>query len=199
MSDNNTETRLTDSFIFSMTKLVNIFERKDLYLKEHSSRVCGIAMNIVKFSEETYPGINELEIAGKLHDIGNIGVRKSILHKLERLTDDEISHIREHPLIAQEILKPIEPLRSVIKIIVAHHERFDGMGYPLRLKGEEIPVGARILAIADSFDAMISARPYRPPMSHESAALEIKKNLGTQFDPVWGKVFLDHFYSVSKE
>lgn len=186
---------LQDLFISSMTSLVNALEAKDPYTKGHSLRVCDM---VVKMTEHRY-GVSlearEVELAGKLHDIGKVGVREMILNKPGPLTDEELNHMKKHPVIGERILMPLEKLKSIAKVVRHHHERFDGKGYPDGLKGEEIPVGSRILAIADSYDAMTSARPYRPPMIPESAAEEIKKNLGTQFDPQFGEIFLGLFYS----
>lgn len=189
--------KLQDVFISSMTSLINTLEAKDPYTKGHSLRVSDMAVKITEHILGVSPGAREVELAGNLHDIGKVGVREMILNKPGSLTDEEFECIKEHPIIGERILMPIEKIKSVAKVVRHHHERFDGKGYPDGLKGEEIPEGSRILAIVDSYDAMTSARPYRPPMKSEKAAEEIKKNLGTQFDPQWGEIFLELFYSGS--
>lgn len=160
-------------------------------------RVCDIVLKIIEHSFDIRMNKKELEIAAQLHDIGKVGVREEILRKPDRLTDEEYGEIKEHCTIAEKILAPITKLKSIIKIIRYHHERYDGKGYPDKLKGDEIPDGSKIMAIADSFDAMTSNRPYRKSMGPESAAREIERNLGTQFDPKWGGFFLDLFKTGS--
>lgn len=187
--------KLQDLFISSMTSLINALEAKDPYTKGHSLRVYNMAVKIAEHRYGVSPEAREVEVAGKLHDIGKVGVREIILNKPGRLTEEEFNHIKEHPVIGERILMPIEKLKSVAKVVRHHHERFDGKGYPDGLTGEEIPVSSRILTIADGYDAMTSLRPYRPPMAPESAAEEIKNNLGTQFDPQFGEIFLELFYS----
>ncbi|MEA2122368.1 MAG: Cyclic di-GMP phosphodiesterase response regulator RpfG [Dehalococcoides mccartyi] len=118
-----------------------------------------------------------------------------MLHKADKLSVDEYNHIKTHTIIAGNILASAEKFKPIISIIRHHHERFDGQGYPDGLKGEAIPEGSRILAIADTYDAMTSDRPYRKALSCEEAAEEIKKNLGSQFCPEFGNLFLDLFYS----
>ena len=186
---------LQDLFISSMTSLVNTLEAKDPYTKGHSLRVCEISVKIAEHIYGVSKESREVELAGKLHDIGKVGVREVVLDKPGRLTEEEFYHIKEHPVIGERILIPIDRLKPITKVIRHHHERFNGTGYPDGLTGEEIPLGSRILTIADSYDAMISARPYRPSMAPENAAEEIKKCLGTQYDPQFGEVFLELHYS----
>jgi putative nucleotidyltransferase with HDIG domain len=182
-----------DLFNSSMTSLVNALETKDPYTAGHSIRVSDLAGKIAEYRYGLSPEVKEVQIAGKLHDIGKVGTQERILHKPEKLTEEELTHIKEHPLIAEKILAPFEKLRSVSRVIRHHHERFDGKGYPDGLAGEDIPELSRILAIADSYDAMTSARPYCAAMKAEKAIGEIKKSLGTQFDPKIGKIFIKLF------
>ncbi|MCL5074182.1 MAG: HD domain-containing protein [Chloroflexi bacterium] len=189
--------KLQDLFIASMASLVKALEAKDRYTQGHSLRVSDIAVKMAEHIWGVSPEANEVGLAGKLHDIGKVGIREMILNKPARLADEEFEHIKAHPLIGERILAPIEKLKPVAKVIAHHHERYDGKGYPASLGGEGIPVGSRILALADSYDAMTSARPYRPPKSAEEAAKEIRNNLGRQFDPRWGEIFLELFYSGS--
>jgi HD-GYP domain-containing protein (c-di-GMP phosphodiesterase class II) len=135
----------------------------------------------------------EIEIirdACKLHDIGKIGIKDSILLKPGKLTEEEWVEIKKHPILGAEIIKPLTFLSDVAVLIEQDHERWDGKGYPSGLKGEDIAVGARIIAIADAYDAMISGRPYQKAMTKEEAMAEIQKNAGTQFDPQAVEVFL---------
>jgi PAS domain S-box-containing protein len=189
--------KLQDLFVSSMTSLVNTLEAKDPYTNGHSLRVCDMAVKMAEHKYGVSPKVREVELSSKLHDIGKIGIRETILNKPGKLTDEEFNHIKEHTIIGEKILLPIEKLKPVAKAGKHHHERFDGTGYPDGLKGEEIPETSRIIAIADTYDAMTSARPYRPAMKPEKAAEEIKKNIGTQLDPQWGEIFLALFYSGS--
>lgn len=131
-----------------------------------------------------------LKIGGLFHDIGKIGVSDSILLKQGKLTDEEYLEIKKHPLIGAQILSTATIFEDIIPIVKHHHERFDGKGYPSNLKGDQIPYLARITAIADAYDAMTSKRPYRDPLDINIVKNEINKNLGIQFDPEIGKVFL---------
>jgi HD-GYP domain-containing protein (c-di-GMP phosphodiesterase class II) len=130
-----------------------------------------------------------LERAAILHDIGKIGIDLSLLHKEGKLTPKDIKELQQHPLIGMHILEPIEFLHDVRVCIGQHHERFDGMGYPNRIKKDELLIEARILSIADSFDAMTSDRPYRKALPLDCAINELHDNAGTQFDPVLVNVF----------
>ena len=135
--------------------------------------------------------IRRLKIGGLFHDVGKIGVPDSILQKNAKLTDDEYSQIKNHPTIGAHILSTASIFQDIIPIVKHHHERYDGNGYPSRLKGEEIPYLSRIAAIADSFDAMTSRRVYRDSLPMDIVIYEIEKNKGTQFDPQIADAFLD--------
>ncbi|MBS3995591.1 MAG: PAS domain S-box protein [Alkaliphilus sp.] len=164
--------------------------------KEHSKRVSmfseeiGIAYNLSKDE------IKNLKVAGELHDIGKIAVDDSILNKIEKLTEEEWKEIKKHPETGFRIISTTNEYINISETICTHHERWDGKGYPNGLKGEEIPLEARIVAIADAYDAMTSQRPYREPLSREEAAEELKRNAGTQFDPAIVKVFLEKVLDV---
>ena len=131
-----------------------------------------------------------------LHDIGKIGIPDAVLNKPERLTDEEWEIMKEHPAIGAEILSKSSMLSGLIDIVLHHHERFDGKGYPDGLKGAEISVGARIIAICDSIDAMTSTRRYRKALGFDICYQEIEKNLGKMYDPVIGRFVLDNWDKV---
>lgn len=183
--------KLNILFLSSLTCIVNTVEFKDPYTKGHSMRVTDISKTFV---EQTYGQtqlLNEVEIAGKLHDVGKIGIRDSILNKPGRLTTEEYEQMKLHPVITEQILSPMAKLKNIIATAKHHHERYDGQGYPDGLQGEEIPLGARILALADTYDAVTSERPYRKALTRERAMAEIRNNLGTHFDPELGNKFID--------
>ena len=137
-------------------------------------------------------GLNRMmHIASHLHDIGKIGIPDSILLKPAKLTDEEYSQIKNHPSIGAHILGSAAIFQDIIPIVKHHHERYDGNGYPSKLKGEEIPYLARIAAVADTFDAMTSRRSYRGPIDVEHVKEEIKRCEGTQFDPQIAEVFIE--------
>ena len=175
----------------SMEMLCNLLEARDNYTDGHSKRVCDIA---VKLYEQRY-GVTEVLLdvqwAAKLHDIGKICIPDSIVQKPGKLTSDEYETIKQHSRLAGEIIRPLDPGSRIWPIIRHHHERFDGTGYPDKLKEEHIPDGSRVIAIADAFDAMRSSRPYRETMRFEQCIEEIQNNAGTQFDPKWVDIFLE--------
>lgn len=154
-------------------------EREELHSRRVSS-ICEVMAKEIGMEERD---IKELMTAGLLHDIGKIAIDGYILNKLGPLNEDEWRDIRRHPEIGYRILGSVNDLSDIANCVLAHHERWDGTGYPQRLKGEEIPLQARIIALADSFDAMISERPYGRVRSQEEAVEELRKNAGTQFDP----------------
>ncbi|MFQ5900122.1 MAG: HD-GYP domain-containing protein [Thermodesulfobacteriota bacterium] len=159
-------------------------DAKDDYTKGHSSRVSKYCVTIAKemgFPEEELEGI---EIAGFLHDIGKIVIDKGIINKPSRLTKDERVEINQHPLVSYEILSKVKfPWKNIPLNVRYHHEKIDGTGYPDKLKGTEIPIGAKIMALADAFDAMTTDRPYRKKLTLEKAIKEVEMSLGRQFDP----------------
>jgi len=161
----------------------NAIDAKSPWTKGHSERVTMYAMKIAGEMGIDEDGLNDLRIGGLLHDIGKIGTYDVILDKPSRLTDEEFSVVRMHPVNGERIIKPIKGLAGILPIIRSHHERYDGKGYPDGLKGEDIPLLARILCVADSYDSMTSDRPYRPSPGREYAIMEIKRCSGTQFDP----------------
>ena len=134
--------------------------------------------------------INNLQYAAMLHDLGKIGIPDKILHKKGKLSQAEYQKIKSHPLIGAEIVRDIHFLKDVVPMIMYHHERFDGFGYSAGLRGKEIPLGARIIAIADVYQALVSDRPYRKAYSKKDALQIIQEGAGTQFDPNIVEAFL---------
>jgi putative nucleotidyltransferase with HDIG domain len=178
-----------------ISALSNALDSRDSYTSGHSQNVSIYATNIAMKMKLSQDLIEAIRIGGLLHDIGKIGVPESILLKPGKLSEDEFAIIKTHPNIGYEMIKHVKEFhdKGILDIVMYHHERYDGKGYPKGLKGEEIPLAARIMGVADSFDAMTSKRVYSQKMSIKDALLEIKKNKGTQFDPEVADVFLSLF------
>lgn len=166
-------------FIESVT---NMLEIRDTYTKGHSNRVADYAELIAKEMGLSNDMIDKVHFAGHLHDIGKIGIPDSILKKCGKLTDIEFDIIKSHSIMGYNILKNIAGFSEFSSIVRHHHERWDGLGYPDNLKGEEIPLKSRILSVADAFDAMTSNRVYRRSLSIEESVDELLKNSWKQFD-----------------
>ena len=178
-------------FLSTVKSLASAIDAKDEYTRHHSTRVTDFSMKIAAkmgFSEKE---IGDLELAALLHDVGKIAVPESILNKPGKLTKEEFEVIKEHPVRGEAILSPVIELKEISRVVRAHHERYDGTGYPDRLKGREIPLGARIMTIADTYDSITSERPYRKAASHRYAVKEIIACSGTQFDPEVVENFLE--------
>lgn len=173
--------------------LISALEARDEYTKGHSLRVQIFSSKIARAMGLSPKEIKEIELSAILHDIGKIGIPDSILRKPDKLTDEEYEIIKKHPTIGYNILSSIEGLENILDGIKYHHERFDGKGYPEGLKGKEIPLVARIIAIADTLDAMTSDRPYRKGLPIEYALEEIKKCKNSQLDPEIVDAFLNSF------
>ena len=187
----DTYEQLEKSYMESIEVLRQTVDAKDPYTRGHSDRVSEYSVLIGKKLGLGEKDIRTLRIGGLFHDIGKIGVPDNILLKPGKLTDDEYSEIKNHPSIGAHILSTATIFSDLIPIVKHHHERYDGFGYPSKLKGNEIPYLARIAAVADTYDAMTSKRPYRDALSLDFVKEEIKKCSGTQFDPEIAKVFLD--------
>ncbi|MDY0268360.1 HD domain-containing phosphohydrolase [Trichloromonas sp.] len=179
-----------NTYLNTVQALVSAIEASDAYTHGHSERVTRISLALGRRLSLPPERLKRLEQAAILHDIGKIGIDRELLHKKGDLTDQNVQALHQHPLIGVKILEPIQFLKDVRKIIAQHHERYDGKGYPNHLKGDEILMEARILTVADTFDAMISDRPYREALSFAAAVEEIRNNTGTQFDPVVAETFL---------
>jgi HD-GYP domain-containing protein (c-di-GMP phosphodiesterase class II) len=175
--------------------LVEALEAKDPYIKEHLRAVSGLALRIG--SEISLPGeqMEALTSGALLHDVGKIGIPDRILQKSGRLTEEEYAEIKRHPLLGVSILTPATELASALPVVRHHHERFDGKGYPDGLRGEDIPLIARIVSVADAFDSMIRDRPYGYGISRKAALREIEENAGTQFDPLIVRALLEIVYA----
>ena len=178
--------------------IISTLEARDPYTSHHSSRVAEMTekicdlLNLTEEEKETY------HIAVHLHDIGKIGIRDSVLLKEGKLSDEEWEIMKSHSVQGYNILKNVKSFEEVAKIVRSHHERFDGKGYPDGLKGEVIPFGARIIAVADSIDAMISDRPYRKGMNPKFCKEQIKKNIGIMYDPQIAACVIEHWVEVLK-
>lgn len=170
-------------FLNVLQVMAKVLEAKDPYTKFHSENVARYARQIARKFGYTGEALELIQIAGILHDFGKIGVTEGVLNKPGALSSPELQAVRRHPLIASTILEPIEELSTIIADIRHHHERYDGRGYPDGLDSEDIPLGARILCVADAFDAMTSARPYHEARSEEEAREELRRCAGSQFDP----------------
>ena len=187
----NSKEQLEQAYLDMIETLRYAVEAKDSYTRGHSDRVSEYSVLIGEKLGLPEEQIKILRIGGLFHDIGKIGIPDSILLKPEKLSDDEYSQIKNHPSIGAHILSSSAIFKNIIPIVKHHHERYDGNGYPSRLKGEEIPYVARIAAVADTFDAMTSRRSYRGPIDIEKVKEEIKRCEGTQFDPQIAEVFLE--------
>lgn len=175
----------------ALRALVNALDARDPYTRGHSDRVADLAVRLAARLGLESRVRDRLQLAAYLHDVGKIGVADAILNKAGHLDEEEFAAMRTHPDIAARILEDFENLRDILPAVRHHHERWDGSGYPDNLRGEEIPMAARILALADAFDAMTSSRPYRPAMTPEQAAEEIRSGAGRQWPEGLTRVFLD--------
>ncbi len=177
-------TDLKDLFSGTIKAIIEALDAKDSFTLGRSRRVTFYTMKIVDALGIANSDIaNKIELAGLLHDIGMIGISDDILYKVEKLTPEEYEEIKKHVKHGVRILEDIKQLRDVVEIIKYHHEHYNGNGYPFGLKGEEIPIGARIIAVADAFDGMISSRAYREPLDPYTALANLKSRSGDQFDP----------------
>jgi len=193
---------LLDLYLHTIQSLAAAIDAKDSYTHGHSRRVMYFSIAIAEAMGFSGDELNTLRHTALLHDVGKIGISESILQKPGKLTDEEFDNIRSHPVVGSHILESIDFLKDVRMQMKHHHEKYDGTGYPDGLKGEEIPLGARIIAVADTYDAMTSTRSYRKGLKHEVAVEEIKRCSGTQFDPKVVEAFLkveDHIREAIEE
>jgi HD-GYP domain-containing protein (c-di-GMP phosphodiesterase class II) len=180
-----------EMYVSTMTSLATVVEAKDPTTRGHLDRTHRYGLALAARIDPELAARPEVGYGFFLHDIGKVGVPESVLCKRGPLDEAEWAVMREHPAIGAQIVAPIRFLSGAVDIVRSHHERWDGAGYPRGLRGEDIPLAARIFAIADSFDAMTSDRPYRAAMPLEQALDEIRDGAGTQFDPEVAKAFLE--------
>ncbi|MEW6411645.1 MAG: HD domain-containing phosphohydrolase [Candidatus Zixiibacteriota bacterium] len=182
---------LERSYLEAIRGLANAIEARDEYTAGHTDRVGRLAELIAEEMGWTKGRISSLQMGCTLHDIGKIGVPDSILNKPASLTDEERFRMQQHPEVGLKIISEIDLFRPAIPYIMAHHEWYDGSGYPGGLRGDDIPIEGRLLAVADTFDAIMSDRPYRKGRSFETAISELVKYSGSQFDPVVVQIFFE--------
>ncbi|MBW7996452.1 MAG: response regulator [Candidatus Glassbacteria bacterium] len=171
--------------------MANAIEAKDKYTEGHNDRVSRLTVMLGKAANLGSKELDQVRMGGILHDIGKIGIPDNILNKQGPLNDEEFRMITSHPRKGEKILEPLRSLKEVGDIVLFHHERYDGKGYPEGLAGGDIPLHARIVAIADSFDAMTTDRPYRKALSREQAVSELESGAGTMWDPDLVDLFID--------
>jgi HD-GYP domain-containing protein (c-di-GMP phosphodiesterase class II) len=189
---------LQQTFRQTIQGLARALEAMDKYTAGHSDRVTVYARITAEAMGESIERVEMITQAGMLHDIGKLGCHAN-LNKPGKLTEEEYEIFKLHPTFGKEILEPIAFLQPLIPGIHSHHERWDGKGYPLGLQGEEIPIMARILSVADAYDAMTSSRAYRRALEHSVAVAELKRCSGTQFDPSIVEAFLNGIESYRTE
>ncbi|OLC56496.1 MAG: hypothetical protein AUH85_06170 [Chloroflexi bacterium 13_1_40CM_4_68_4] len=175
--------RLEEAYLSGVRALVEAIESKDETRRGHAAAAAVLAASIARRLRLSPEEALRTEIGALVHDIGRVGVSERILLKPDWLTDEERHEVQAHPTIGANLLGRVPALAELVPIVVAHHERFDGTGYPAGLRGEAIPIGARIVAVADAYQAMISPRPYRPAFEPSRARDEIARGAGSQFDP----------------
>jgi len=190
--------KLNQNYLQTITSLVRATEAKDVYTSGHSQRVAELACKLGRHIELDNQQIKLLEWAGELHDIGKIGIKDDVLCKPGKLTDQEFDHIKTHPVKSFKVLEPIEALACIHAAVKHHHEHYDGSGYPDGLKGRDIPYHARILQIADVWDALTSTRPYRKAMSARRATEILRDEAGTTMDPDLVEKFLEIIPSLER-
>jgi len=167
----------------TLEALVNALEAKDPYLRGHSARVADLSANIAAEMGLAEEVVDRVRMAGRLHDLGKIGTREAVVNKEGPLTADEFEHVKQHVIIGAQILAPLVHLGDVVAMVRSHHERWDGTGYPDSLRGEEVPLGGRIIAAAEVFDALTTSRPYQEKMTPEQAVERMTDLSGTVLDP----------------
>ena len=183
--DNNELVKdLKELFAGTVTAIVEALDAKDSYTLGRSRRVTFYAVKIAKALHLSETSVGKIELAGLLHDIGMIGVSDDILSKVEKLSQEEYEEIQQHVHHSVKILDDIKQLAEVVEIIKYHHEHYNGEGYPYGMKGDDIPIGARIIAVADAFDSMVTPKIYRQQVVPSEAINKIKEQAGKQFDPV---------------
>jgi len=167
----------------TLEALVNALEAKDPYLRGHSARVADLSANIAMEIGLGDEEVERIRMAGRLHDLGKIGTRDAVVNKEGPLTAEEFEHVKQHVIIGAQILAPLVHLGNIVSMVKSHHERFDGTGYPDGLRGDEVPLGGRVIAAAEVYDALTTARPYQEKMTPEQAVERMADLSGTVLDP----------------
>jgi len=180
---------LKDLFSGTIKAIIEALDAKDANTLGRSKRVSFYSAKIAQAMQLSNSDVGRIELAGLLHDIGMIGVAEEIMHKTDQLTPEEYEEVKKHVAHSIKILEDIKQLGEVIEIVRYHHEYYDGSGYPKGLKGEQIPIGARIIAVADAYDALVSKRAYRDAKSYSEALVSLEEAAGVQLDPNVVKVF----------
>jgi HD-GYP domain-containing protein (c-di-GMP phosphodiesterase class II) len=189
--------KIRTAFLNAITALVYALEAKDEYTSGHSQRVAEISVAISEKMNLPQFAVEQMRLAGSVHDIGKIGIREAILNKPSGLSLAEYRQLKSHCEAGERILAPVVEEERILKAVKHHHEHYDGTGYPDGLSGLQIPLGARILAVADAYDAMTSQRPYREAMNPKMAGGKIAQASGTQFDPEVVLAFLGTEKAIS--
>jgi putative two-component system response regulator len=189
--------QLQESYEASLIMLANAIEVRDPYTRGHVERVMNYAQTIAEYHGWSSTEINNLRFGSILHDIGKINIPENILRKSGSLSEEEWVEMRKHPEMGAELVKGIHYLDPAVPVILYHHERWNGSGYPFGMKKEDIPLSARIVAIADSFDAMTTKRPYRDELTPEQACNEVISGSGIQYDPLMVEAF-KHAWETEK-
>ena len=186
--------RIQELFLQGVQMLARALEAKDAYTSGHSIRVSQYAVGTAQRLGFDGVSLDGIRLGGELHDIGKIGMREAVLHKPGTLTDEEFRQITEHPALGERMLQPLaQESPDVLRIVRSHHERLDGRGFPDGLRGEKIPIEARIVAVADAFDAMTTERPDRDARQPVDAVEDLRRVAGTQLDPAAVEAFVDAF------
>ena len=183
--------KMEDYFYHAIQSLVKILEAKDHYTRGHSERVAEYTEKIALRMGFPKGKVDIIKKVAQLHDIGKLSIQQTILNKTGKLTEEEWKIIQSHPIVGEDILKPIVFDQELLNLVRSHHERYDGKGYPDKLEGEEIDIFAQIVSVADAYDAMSSARAYRLAFNKEKVIEELQRNSGTQFNPKIVKVLLE--------
>ena len=199
IDNENLITDLKDLFSGTVKAIIEALDAKDSFTLGRSRRVAFYALKIANKLALTTAETSKIELAGLLHDIGMIGVAEDILSKTQQLTDEEYEKIKQHVQYSVKILEDIKQLEEITEIIKYHHEYYDGCGYPYKLKGEEIPLGSRVIAIADAYDSMVSNRAYRKSLTNEEAVKVLQDGAGKQFDPNLVQIFVNILPDILKE
>lgn len=181
---------LSELFYKTIKSIAQALDAKDKYTHGHSMRVTLYSLALAKTLDLPDELLEEIETTGLLHDIGKIAIPEKILLKPGKLTDEEYEIIKSHPELGERLVDGIEKLKMISSWLKSHHERYDGKGYPDGLVGDQIPISSRIIAIADTYDAMTSTRAYRSALSHDEAIVEIRNCSGSQFDPHLAELFI---------